>query len=411
MVSEDAAVWREALVDQLRSEGLFRTPQVEAAFRAVPRHLFVPGVPLEEAYRDQSIPTKHLNGEAVSSSSQPAIMAIMLEQLALQPGQRVLEIGAGTGYNAALMAHLVGEAGQIVTVDIDEDIAVAAREHLAAAGFDRVQVVCGEGGLGYAAAAPYDRIILTVGAWDILPAWPEQLKPGGRLVLPLSIKGGVQASVAFERADDQLVSRSIVGCGFMMLRGVFAAPDIRVALGSEPGLAVIVDHSGLVDAGGLYQSIRGDYRDQPTSVQINSGQELWGGLSLWLALHEPGFCWLEAVDAAAEHGIVPELFSVAALKKFSSTIGLLDGANICVLMRTPDDSSKLSVRSFGSADSAALARRLIAQVVAWAAARRPLAEALQVRVYPVENAPIFAATQTVIDKRWTRLVLDWQSAR
>src|SRR5947209_6454431 len=159
-----ASALHQALVDKLKRDGTILTSTVEAAFRAVPRHLFLPEVEPSEVYRDQAIATKSLNGMSFSSSSQPAIMAVMLELLELKPGQRVLEIGAGTGYNAALLAHIVGEKGQVVTVDIDEDIVESAREHLVAAGFVRVQVVCGDGGLGYPAAAPYDRIILYVTA-------------------------------------------------------------------------------------------------------------------------------------------------------------------------------------------------------------------------------------------------------
>src|SRR5437868_1470793 len=192
---DNASALHQALVNKLKKDGTISTPSVEAAFRGVPRHLFLPGVSLDEVYRDQAIATKNLNGMSISASSQPTIMAIMLELLELEPGQRVLEIGAGTGYNAALMAHIVGETGQVVTIDIDEDIVESAREHLAAAGFDRVQVVCGDGGLGYSAAAPFDRIILTVQAWDITPAWWEQLKPGGQLLLPLSVIRGVQKLV------------------------------------------------------------------------------------------------------------------------------------------------------------------------------------------------------------------------
>src|SRR5262249_44045487 len=146
-VSNDNTIaLHQALVEKLKTSGCIATPQVEAAFRAVPRHLFLPDVALEKVYADEAIPTKLLeNGQAISSSSQPAIMAIMLEQLALEPGLRVLEIGAGTGFNAALMAQIVGERGQIVTLDIDEDIVAGARAHLAAAGFDTVQVVCGDG--------------------------------------------------------------------------------------------------------------------------------------------------------------------------------------------------------------------------------------------------------------------------
>jgi len=107
----DLSALHEALVDKLQSEGHICTSRVEAAFRAIPRHLFLPGVSLSRAYSDEAIATKVPDGQAISSSSQPAIMAIMLEQLGLEPGHRVLEIGAGTGYNAALMAHMVGDAG------------------------------------------------------------------------------------------------------------------------------------------------------------------------------------------------------------------------------------------------------------------------------------------------------------
>ncbi|MCC5622960.1 methyltransferase domain-containing protein [Nostoc sp. CHAB 5715] len=215
----------QSLVERLKQQGLIRTPRVETAFRAVPRHLFLPDVPLKKVYKDEAIVTKRLDGQAVSSSSQPAVMAIMLEQLDLQPGDRVLEIGAGTGYNAALMAHIVGETGQVIAIDIDEDIVEDARQHLAKAGFEQVKVVCTDGGFGYPSAAPYDRIILTVAAWDIAIAWQEQLKPQGRLVLPLTLKDNVQITVAFESADSYLVSISTSNCGFMKLRGAFAEPQ------------------------------------------------------------------------------------------------------------------------------------------------------------------------------------------
>jgi protein-L-isoaspartate(D-aspartate) O-methyltransferase len=215
----------QALVERLKQEGLIRTPRVEAAFRAVPRHLFLPDVPLEKVYKDDAIVTKYLDGKPVSSSSQPAVMAIMLEQLDLQPGDRVLEIGAGTGYNAALMAHIVGESGQVIAIDIDEDIVQEAQMHLEKAGFEQVKVICADGGFGYPSAAPYDRIILTVAAWDIAIAWQEQLKPQGRLVLPLTLKDDIQITIAFELADGYLVSVSTSNCGFMKLRGAFAEPQ------------------------------------------------------------------------------------------------------------------------------------------------------------------------------------------
>src|SRR6202171_4032203 len=104
--AQDASRFHKRLIDGLAAAGTVRRPAVEAALRAVPRHIFLPGVPLEEVYRDQAIVTKRIDNVGVSSSSQPAIMAVMLDQLDVRLGQRVLEIGAGTGYNAALLAHL-----------------------------------------------------------------------------------------------------------------------------------------------------------------------------------------------------------------------------------------------------------------------------------------------------------------
>ena len=103
--SNETSALRQKFVDELKGENLVETESVEAAFREVPRHLFVPGAPLDKVYSDESVITKRQDGIPVSSSSQPAIMAIMLEQLGLQPGHTVLEIGAGSGYNAALMAQ------------------------------------------------------------------------------------------------------------------------------------------------------------------------------------------------------------------------------------------------------------------------------------------------------------------
>ncbi|HEY6329464.1 MAG TPA: methyltransferase domain-containing protein [Blastocatellia bacterium] len=154
---------QKALVDDLIARDCINDARVEAAFRAVPRHLFLPGVPVDQAYKDAAITTKQEGDKPISSGSQPAVVAMMLEQLGLQPGQRVLEIGAGTGYNAALMAQIIGSKGAVDTVDIDEDIVEQARKNLAAAGVQGVHAVCDDGGFGYPPGAPYDRIILTVG--------------------------------------------------------------------------------------------------------------------------------------------------------------------------------------------------------------------------------------------------------
>ena len=409
--------FHQALVDKLKSEGLIRTRRVESAFRAVPRHLFLPGLALDEVYRDQAIPTKHTDGEVTSSSSQPAIMAIMLEQLGLKPGQRVLEIGAGSGYNAALMAHIVGEKGQVITVDLDEDLVENAREHLAAAGFARVQVVCSDGGYGYPSAAPYDRIILTVGAWDITPAWNEQMKPDGRLVMPLVVRGGMQQAVAFERADDHLASISVSGCGFMKLRGAFAGPKTgtRIQFGPQPGLYIWFEENRSVDVGAIYKWFVGPSKDWPTTVRVLPRE--FGGLDLWLTLRETETCGLIAEAEMADRDILPWVSKAASKSKLYASGGLLGEDGLAVCIRPPDQASsidhsddcspfELFVRGYGPDDT--LAHRLIEEVMAWDKAGRPSGEILSIRAYAKDVDYVPSKNESVIPKRWTKIVVKWK---
>jgi protein-L-isoaspartate(D-aspartate) O-methyltransferase len=338
----------------------------------------------------------------------------MLEQLSLEPGHRVLEIGAGTGYNAALMAHIVDDTGQVITMDIDKDLVESAREHLASAGFDQVEVVCGDGGAGYPSAAPYDRIVLTVGAWDIAPAWWEQLKPSGRLLVPLWVRGE-QRTVAFEQAHGFLRSISVSHCGFMRLRGGFAGPDAIVPLGPDVGLWLAVDDHGQIDADVIYQLLTGPSRDLPTGIQV-AADGVWEGLGLWLALHEPGFFNLVARGEVTERGIVPYLHGVAG--RIRTTCGLLEQATLCALMRplgqcppppkSSNDTSlfELFVRIFGPDDG--LAQRLVDQVIAWDAAGRPTTEDLHVRVYPADTDFVPSMNEVVIPKRWTKFAFGWR---
>ena len=203
-----ASALAAAMVDALRERAGLSRPDVAEAFRSVPRHLFVPGASLTQAYTfDAVIPTHFdAHGMSISSSSAPNIMATMLEQLDVAPGMHVLEIGAGTGYNAGLLGHLVGSDGAVVSIDLDAPIVAEAQEHLRAAGIGNVRVQTGDGWLGAPDDAQFDRIIATVGVWEISPHWVEQLRPGGVLVLPLWLRPGAQVSVAFVRDDTDLHS-------------------------------------------------------------------------------------------------------------------------------------------------------------------------------------------------------------
>ncbi len=216
-----------ALVEQLERDGQLGDRAIAAAFATIPRHHFLPGHPLEQIYADQAVAVKREGEEWLSSSSQPAMMAIMLSQLGLGQGHRVLEIGAGTGYNAALIAQIVGPAGRVLSLDIDADLVADARRNLAAAGFAAVEVRHADGALGAPDAAPFDRIIVTAGAWDLLPAWRQQLAPAGRIVVPVTVLPGVMLSLALERRGQVWEAVSARPCSFVLLRGAEPHPSRR----------------------------------------------------------------------------------------------------------------------------------------------------------------------------------------
>ena len=219
------------MVDGLVDSGSIRSSRVEAAFRSIPRHLFVPDADPGLVYAGEAIPIKHgEDGLPTSSSSEPAIMATMLEQLSLSSGHSVLEVGTGSGYNAALLGAIVGEGGRVRTIDLDEALVDRAQQHLRSASSANVLAVAGDGWSGFIDDAPYDRIEVTVGVWDISPAWVDQLAADGILVVPLWLRAGVQASIAFRQAGSGLVSISVVPCGFMRLRGPHAGPEAYVPL-------------------------------------------------------------------------------------------------------------------------------------------------------------------------------------
>ncbi|HEX2418500.1 MAG TPA: methyltransferase, FxLD system, partial [Micromonosporaceae bacterium] len=241
-----AAQLRHALVDKLLATNMITSPRVEAAFRIVPRHVFVPAdTPLEDVYHvDRSVITKRdEHGAHQSSVSATYIQARMIEQADVQPGMRVLEIGSG-GYNAALLAEVVGDKGQVVSVDIDPEIADRAATLLHEIGHDsRVRVLRADAARGVPGEAVFDRILVTVGAWDIPPALLEQLAADGVIVVPLRMNG-VTRTIAFRRHGDALIGTSSEVAGFVPMQGDGAHPERILQLPDRHGRHVNLRFDG-----------------------------------------------------------------------------------------------------------------------------------------------------------------------
>ncbi len=216
----DFAAERARMVERLVRSRYIRDPRVQEAFRAVPREAFVLPEDRDDAYADVPLPIGL--GQTISA---PSMIAIMLEEARLRPGERVLEIGTGSGYHAALLAFLVGPSN-VVTVERLPGLAEWGRSNLVATGFVEVTVVTGDGSLGYPERAPYDCILATAGAPRIPDAWPPQLRPGGRIVAPVGgSRHGQVLLVASRQADGTLRIREGTPCAFVPLVGAQAWPD------------------------------------------------------------------------------------------------------------------------------------------------------------------------------------------
>ncbi len=361
----DPEQWREALVSFIDGFGTFRTTRVKDAFRAVPRHLFLPGVDLTTAYAPKPVVTRRADdGTAVSSASSPHVVATMLEQLDVAPGHRVLEIGAATGINAALLAELAGPTGTVVTLELDADLAAGARTSLTANGYNQVEVLCGDGALGHPARAPFDRIIVTAGAWDIASAWWHQLAVGGRLVVPLRLHGsGLTRSIAFDLEEPgRMASTSAAVCGFVPLRGAAETSERHVRLAAD--VILNLDADDLPDDTALAQALTHPSSEHWTGVQVRHDEPA-EHLDLWLATTNSGarFGRLSAGSAARSLGLVNP-----ATRWAGAT--LYDNGSLASLAARPasDEAIELGVIAHGP-DSSTLASRASELLHRWSQQR------------------------------------------
>ncbi len=363
-----SAALRRKLVEELEAAGNLTDPAVARAFLAVPRERFLPGRPLEEVYADKAVVTRTgPHGAPTSSSSQPAIMAVMLERLQLGPGLRVLEVGAGTGYNAALLSTL---GAAVTSVELQPDLADAAATALESGGH-RVTVVTGDGREGWPAGAPYDRIVLTASTGTVCKTWFDQLVPGGLLQLPLHLRGpDLQAVVTLRKDGGGLRSTDVVDGGFMVLRD----PDARTPgyRGSGISLGDHVDGRhrslGSLAGDGLRRLTRTARRrlaalmlTEPRSRRIAPSN----GATLWLQLVRPP-------DAVAAR-----YFRSGLATPFGIAVAAVDGRSLAVAA-----GARLESYGDGAADQI-----LTRMLEVWRERGRPTTEDLDVRVTYPDGAP------------------------
>jgi protein-L-isoaspartate(D-aspartate) O-methyltransferase len=197
------------VVDQLLDRGI-TNPRVLAAMNTVPRHEFVPLEMRDEAYTDHPLPIG-----AGQTISQPYIVALMTEQLAAKQTDRVLEIGTGSGYQAAVLSHLGAE---VYTIEIVEALGKRAARDLSRLGFERVHVRVGDGYAGWPEAAPFDAIIVTCAPEDVPVPLTAQLKEGGRMIIPVGGRFG-QELYLFEKHQGRLARRAVLPVRFVPMTG------------------------------------------------------------------------------------------------------------------------------------------------------------------------------------------------
>ncbi|HZP00040.1 MAG TPA: protein-L-isoaspartate(D-aspartate) O-methyltransferase [Terriglobia bacterium] len=206
---------RLMIEEQLRRRGI-RDERVLEAMMNVPRHEFVPCVHLNAAYADRPLPIG-----AVETISQPYIVAAMTEAARVTPGDRALEVGTGSGYQAAILANL---GARVYTVERNPQLVAAARERLVLLGYEGIEVIWGDGTEGYAPASPYQVIMVTAAAPDVPPPLFAQLANGGRLVIPLGDMAR-QDLYLMIKEDDQVTKRVLDPCMFVPLIGKYGWPE------------------------------------------------------------------------------------------------------------------------------------------------------------------------------------------
>lgn len=371
-----------------RSRRIFRkTPlrqATERAYLALPRHRFV------RRYREwgtaewrdvtaenleQHLPTLYADkplilsgddGNILSTISQPSFVLHMLDLLRLQPGQTVFELGAGSGWNAALMGHLVGPDGRVFSLEIIPEVARTAAENLQTAGITNVSVVTADGGDGYSPGAPYDRAVFTAGAYDLPRAFHDQLRDGGILLAVIKLEGGGDSLFVLRKTQSHFELDASTPCLFVQLTGKHQNAELEpIALDQLPEWPEIEKH------------------------ELSKTRFWWGGegresfawrtmsIRFFLSISEPRF-----------HGFKTEKTSPLALG--DHFFGLWDPEQQSLVLAKDD-----WMIAYGNASAREL---LLAKVRQWVDLGMPAAASFKLRVYP-NDYPVEARKNQWIVKR------------
>ncbi|TQN33240.1 protein-L-isoaspartate(D-aspartate) O-methyltransferase [Haloactinospora alba] len=401
----------DALVRERANLGMdVLLPEVEDALRTVPRECFVPGLPLADSYdQHQAVVTKRApdTDMALSSVSAPSIIATMLNRADLRPGQRVLEIGSG-GYNAALIRHMIGDEGKVTSIDIDPEVIARAEGCLREAGTDHVHLAVADGEHGFPAHAPYERIIVTAGAWDVPPTWDDQLAAGGRLVVPMRVRG-LTRCLTLERGSLPGWWRclEVDMCGFVRMRGSGEhwerMPLLHEREGERVGLRL--EDGPRVDT----ESLRASLEQEAVTLWADASvraDEPTDGQDLYLACQADGWALLTAQRGAIASGLLRPVV-------LSGTPALVDedgtGFAYRTLRRSPHDQDRWEFGATGHGPHAHQnAQAMVDLIEAWDRDRQehpsPRIDLVPAST-PLEDVP----TGRVVTKRHTRMVLNWTS--
>jgi protein-L-isoaspartate(D-aspartate) O-methyltransferase len=385
---EAAITYQRRLLDQAR-QIYHSTPISDAtvqAYLATPRHLFV------RRYRDTGTRDwcevndenlqQHLailyadrpltlfgddDDHIPSTISQPSFVLRMLDLLQVQPGQSVFELGAGSGWNAALLGQLVGPSGRVCSLEIIPELAQRASNTIADLGMTNVQVVAADGGDGYAAGGPYDRVTFTAGTYDLPRQFYGQVKAGGLLLVVIKTEGGGDTLFLLRKVDGHFESVESMPCGFVEMSGKYKS-----------------DGLGPMTLDALPEWSELQHRE------IARTPFWWGGkgreLFMWLTMGIRSFL-----------GITEPLFRAFTIKKGSTAaadqhyFGLWDPEHASLVLAKDDE-----LISYGSA---AATERLLRAVHRWVDLGMPAASSFRLQVYPSDRSLATRDDQWVVTRQ------------